>query len=152
MTIQEAIDRIDALKPNRFSFEEKVAWLSNVDGQIWMEIMLTHEHPPVPRCRPKPADDDDWGPQPDPAPSPFDEHGHFIGYTNATEPDEELLVKAPYADDIYVYYLACQIDLGNAEIVKYNNDKTLYNNALQAFADYWNRTHVPLQKVRGFRL
>ena len=127
MTIQEAIDRVDILKPNHFTFEDKVKWLSQLDGQIYSDIILAHE-----KAEGTPDS--------------------FAGYDNDTWPDVELLVPFPYSDDIYVYYLAAQIDLGNAEISKYNNDKTLYNTALQTYQNYYNRNHMPVQRVRDFRL
>lgn len=43
MTIKEAIDRADELKPNQFSEELKLAWLNNLDAQIHDEIIKTHE-------------------------------------------------------------------------------------------------------------
>ena len=43
MTIQEAINKIDTLKPNSYSNADKIAWLSNLDGIIKEEIIDTHE-------------------------------------------------------------------------------------------------------------
>lgn len=43
MTIKEAIDRADDLKPNQFSEELKLAWLNNLDAQIHDDIIKTHE-------------------------------------------------------------------------------------------------------------
>ena len=124
MTIQEAIDRVDMIKPNQFSFDQKLAWLSELDGLVFKELILTHEN----------AVDPD-----------------YIGYDAATPTDTQLLVPFPYTD-VYFFYLCSQIDLGNAEIAKYNNSKTLYNNAYQTLVDYWNRTHMPMGLVTHFKL
>ena len=43
MTIQEAIEVIDTLKPNMFPEHQKVAWLNDLDGLVWREVVLTHE-------------------------------------------------------------------------------------------------------------
>ena len=43
MTIIEAINRIDTLKPNTYSQETKVYWLSKLDGIIFDKIIKTHE-------------------------------------------------------------------------------------------------------------
>ena len=43
MTIIEAINRIDALKPNNCSQDMKVQWLSQLDGIIKEKIIDTHE-------------------------------------------------------------------------------------------------------------
>lgn len=56
-----------------------------------------------------------------------------------------LLVPSPYDYDIYINYLHSQIDRQNGEIDRYNVSAALYNEAHQRFADYWNRTHRPIQ-------
>lgn len=114
MTVQEAIDRVDKLRPNQYDTETKTRWLSNLDGMIFREVIITHEHP---HCT------------------------HFNGHSC---PDDELLVKEPYAGDIYNFYLQMQIDKENAEYKRYNQSVTMYNNAYQTFQDWYNRTHRPL--------
>ena len=94
MTIREALNGIDGLKPNTYDESVKVAWLSALDMRIHQEIVLTHAH----------------------------EAGEesFSGYTEQTDEDTELLVEAPY-DELYLYYLESKIDYGNGEMGKYNN-------------------------------
>ena len=43
MQLLEAINKIDALKPNTYSPDEKIWWLSELDGMIKKEIIDTHE-------------------------------------------------------------------------------------------------------------
>lgn len=43
MTRMEAINRIDAVKPNVYGQEEKLRWLSVLDGIVKKEIIDTHE-------------------------------------------------------------------------------------------------------------
>lgn len=43
MTIQEAIGRIDSLMHNTYSDHDKRKWLSNVDGQIKLQLVDTHD-------------------------------------------------------------------------------------------------------------
>ena len=43
MTIIEAINRIDELKPNSYTYLEKIGWLSKLDGTIKKNIIDTHE-------------------------------------------------------------------------------------------------------------
>lgn len=118
MKLNEAISRIDELKPNGFSYDTKIRWLSELDGKVKAEIIDTHEG--------------------------F-EKIKFSGYT---EPDLSqyytLLIPYPY-DDVYIKWLEAQIDYANGEIAKYNNSITLFNTAIAAFANYYNRTHMPLQ-------
>lgn len=124
MTIQEAIDRIDILKPNKFQMWQKVAWLSGLDTMVWKEIYLNHE-PGEPVC--------------------------FDGYDQDTDPATVLLVPEPYID-IYQHYMATQMDIANAESGKYAQDMLLFNNAWTTLGDYWTRTHMPVQQVCQFRL
>ena len=39
MTINEAIARVDALKPNTYDDKTKTRWLSDLDGRLSMEVM-----------------------------------------------------------------------------------------------------------------
>ena len=43
MTVQEAISQADALCPNRYSMEDKVRWLNEVDAKIAKEILPRYE-------------------------------------------------------------------------------------------------------------
>lgn len=125
MTIQEAIDRIDMLKPNKFPDRQKIAWLSDLDGMVAREVLMTHEGMP--------------------------EGFAFCGYGQDTEYDTVLLVPEPYVD-IYQHYMATQMDIANAESGKYSQDMLLFNNAWTTFGDYWTRTHMPVQQVCQYRL
>lgn len=113
MTIREILDTVDRLKPNQYSTEDKIDWLSVLDGLIYIEVFATHEDSPV---------------------------DVFTGY-EVSDQDESLLVPEPYAYDIYLYYLEARIDQENNEIVKYNQTISLYNAAYLRFLDYWNRGH-----------
>ena len=121
MTLLEAINRIDVLKPNGYSQAEKIQWLSTLDGIIKREIIDTHEG---------------------------GEGVTFNGYTEETSLTTELLVPAPY-DDVYLRYLEMQIDYANGEYGKYNNSMSMYDTAYSNFQRYYNRTHMP--KGRKFK-
>lgn len=121
MTIMEAIYRIDAVKPNSYSQSEKIKWLSSLDGVVKEEIIDTHEG---------------------------GEGVSFDGYNENSDLAITLLVPAPY-DDIYLRWLESQIDYANGEYGKYNNSIAMYNTAYVAFANHYNRTHMP--KGRKFK-
>ena len=40
----------------------------------------------------------------------------------------------------------CDIDFANGDYGRYNNDMVMYNTDLQAYTDWYNRKHMPLQK------
>lgn len=122
MTIIEAIDRIDSLKPNNYTQEDKVKWLSTLDGVIKTEIIDTHEGA---------------------------ESVSFNGYDADAALDTILLVPAPY-DDIYVKWLEAQIDYANGETAKFNNSIVMYNTAYSTLERHYNRTHMPISKSMKF--
>lgn len=124
MTIEQAVTMVDRMRPNQYDHETKVRWLSKLDGMVWLEVLCTHA------CNPVKV---------------------FRGYDDAL-PDTPLLVPEPYADDVYNYYLQTQIDKENGEIAKYNQTMALFNSAYKTFADWYNRTHLPLPPRSQFRL
>lgn len=118
MTIMEAINRIDSVKPNSYSQSEKVKWLSTLDGIVKKEIIDVHEGA---------------------------EGVTFNGYTDDTLLTTELLIPAPY-DEVYLFWLESKIDYWTGEISKYNNSISMYNGALAAYEKYYNREHMPKGK------
>ena len=116
MTIEQAIAKIDSLKPNTYTEMDKLEWLNELDGRIKAEIVDTHED--------------------------ADEVSYF-GYNEDTDLEmTTLIVPSPY-DDIYIKWLESKIDYANAEYAKYNNSSTAFNNAYSAFERYYNRQHMP---------
>lgn len=115
MTIIDAISRADRLKPNTYSQQDKVNWLSTLDGIVKKEIIDTHEG---------------------------GEDVRFEGYNDDTTLTTELLIPAPY-DEVYIRYLEMQIDYANGEYGKYNNSAAAYNTAFSAYEKYYNREHTP---------
>lgn len=118
MTISEAINKIDSLKPNGYSQTDKISWLSLADGMIKNNIIDTHEG---------------------------GEDVTFNGYNDDTPLDTELIVKAPY-DELYISFLASKIDFFNGEFVRYNNNIVRFNDTMTAYGNHYNRTHMPKGK------
>lgn len=114
MRVQEAINRIDSLKANGYTDAEKIAWLSELDGKIYNEIVSTHEDAAI---------------------------NAFEGYTDG-DTGKELIVGSPY-EDIYVRWLEACIDYANSEYGKYNNSMSMFNAKMAEFERYYNRTHMP---------
>lgn len=115
MTINEAVHRIDNIKPNTYSMPEKIKWLSTLDGIIKKQIIDTHRN-----------------------------GGSIVfnEYTEETDLKTQLLVPAPY-DDIYLFYLESKIDYWNGEVKKYNNSNAMFIEAYDEFAKYYNRMNMP---------
>ena len=123
MKIIEAINRIDSLKHNTYSNNEKLAWLSRMDSMVKRLIIDTHEG---------------------------GEGITFTGYDDRTDLNTELLVPAPF-DEMYLRWLEAQIDYTNGEYDKYNNAILMYQAAYDGYANYYNRNHMPKgQKMKFF--
>ena len=120
MTLIEAIQRIDALKPNTYSQTDKIRWLSTVDSTV-KQIIDRHEG---------------------------GEDVVFEPYTEETPQGQILLVPAPF-DDVYLYWIAAQIDFWDREMGMYNNNMTMYTSALNEFERHYRRSHMP--KERKFK-
>ena len=43
MKARDIIERLDLLEPNDFSPEQKLHWLTTLDGKVWREVIRTHE-------------------------------------------------------------------------------------------------------------
>lgn len=121
MTVKECIDQVDNIKPNQYSTEDKVRWLSFLDGMIIQDVLKTHE-------------------------GYNGEYDEFEGYF-ADRTGVKLIVDKPY-DALYEAYLKMKIDEENGETARYNNSATMYNSYLSAFKKHYNKTHMPLQKNR----
>lgn len=115
MTINEAISRADRACHNTIPQPEKIYWLSELDGIIKLEIIDTHEG---------------------------GEAVEYKGYTEDTPLDTVLIVPEPWSG-LYIKYLEMRIAYAHAEYDKYNNATLAYNNAYEAFAKWYNRTHMP---------
>ena len=114
MTLFEIIEQVDKTKPNNYSREDKIKWLSDLDCAIKTEIIDTHEGEAL----------------------------SFAGYDADTPGNTELLVPSPY-DVVYIAWLESRIDYTNGEINKYNNSNAVFLTAYSAFERYYNRTHMP---------
>ena len=120
MKAMDIIDRVDLMEPNDYSPEQKLHWLSTLDGQVFTEVILTHEGGKL-------------GPMPE--------------YTTG---QEQLLVDRPYGEDMYYYYLQAMIAAENAENARYTKRMTQFNSAYQSFVNWYNRTHRPLSSGKQF--
>lgn len=122
MKIIDAITRLDALKFNTYTQDDKVQWLSRLDSMVKKQIIDTHEAA---------------------------EALSFSEYTADTPTDTVLLVPAPY-DEVYLRWMEAQIDYHNGEYDKYNNAIIMFNTAFEAYQKHYNSAHKPVQRGRRF--
>lgn len=121
MTIIEAINRTDNIKPNIYDQVTKIGWLSQLEWKIKM-LMDTFQG---------------------------NDAAHFHGYDATTDLETNLLVSAPH-DLIYLRWLEAQIDVSNGEIDRYNVSIMLFNTEYQAFANDYSRNHLSRRTGKRF--
>jgi hypothetical protein len=122
MTIAEVISQVGALKPNTYTPEDKIGWLSSLDARVKSQIIDAHV------CN---------------------EPIYFYGYDSIADQETELLVPAPY-DEMYLRWLEAMIDYHNSEDDRYNNAIMLFNNAYDGYKKHYTRTHTPLSHGKQF--
>ena len=125
MTLQEALDLTDEMKPNLMSRKLKVKYIQELEQLIHAEVLLKHMHRPDQREKPE--------------------------YSEDTDPGTAMLVPDPYSM-VYVYWLMSKIDLVNQEDARYNNDRMQFENAYMTMCDWWNRTYMPIPRRREIRI
>ena len=116
MTYRDVIRRADEEKPNAFSDQTKMAWVSALDGRLAANIFLMDVE-----CIRK------------------------LKRECTSELDEELLVTWPH-DDLYVFWLEAMIDRANGEDDRYQNSMQLYNAAYSDFVTWFARSYEPAQR------
>ena len=122
MTIAEVISKVDALKPNTYTPEDKVDWLSNLDARVKSKIIDAHES---------------------------NEPVEFHGYDSLLDQETVLLAPAPY-DEMYLRWLEAMIDYYNSDDDRYNNAIILFNNSYEDYKKHYTRTHMPISKGSRF--
>lgn len=120
MKAMDIIDRVDMLEPNNFSPEQKLRWLSTLDGKVFCEVILTHEG------------------------------GKLDALPDYQTGQEQLLIPRPYGEDIYHNYLMAMMDAENNETQRYNRRITMFNALYQEFTNWYNRNHMPISTKKQF--
>lgn len=126
MRIIECIDTVDGLKPNQYTKEDKLKWLSTLDANIHEDILKTHERNPD-----------------------EEEIAEFIPYA-VDDMEKVLIAPFPY-DELYVAYLKMKIDEENGEIARYNNSAILFNSYMDNYAKFYNKHHRPISN-KNFKM
>lgn len=125
MTIQEALDQLDEMKPNMMSRRLKVKYLTEIEQLIYDEIVQKHVQAEEPAGKPV--------------------------YTEDIDPGTVLIIPDPYSS-VYLYWLMTKVDIQNQEDARYNIDRQHFENAYDTMSDWYTREHMPKQITREFRL
>ena len=125
MTIIQAVNEVDNLKPNMYELSDKIKWLSRLDRRIFEQIILTHE-----------LSEEEQEPY-------LNDDGELVfeGY-DENDQDKELIVHEPY-DELYTHWLSAQIDWNNREFIGFNSSNAMFEATYGAFRNAFNQTHMP---------
>lgn len=113
MTILEAINQIDGLKPNTFGTRQKVLWLSQLEAIIKRQVIDAYEG---------------------------GEEIPFEGFDDNTDLNTVLIMTAPF-DMGYIYWLEAQIHYAYEELDMYNAAITMFNTSFREYKADYARSH-----------
>lgn len=137
MRIRDAIDRVDAVKPNTYPLDEKIRWLSYIDGIIKTDTIDCHEkrrhHPFIHKIDTEKPLEEQIQPE---------EREEINTFYTSEDMGKKLLAPYPY-DELYVAYLKMKIDEENGETQRYNNTATMFNSYYSDYIQAYHRTHKP---------
>lgn len=117
MNVMEILAEVDMKYPNDVDPAHKWSWITTLEKQLLDECLLTHM---ISREEQQKAAE--------------------ISRMKDLDRDYEPLAQPPY-HEVYVHFLGMQIALVNTDTDQYDNEQTLYNNALLTFKNWFNRTH-----------
>ena len=124
MTIIQAIQEADNLRPNMFDVKDKINWLSRLDLRIKTEIFDRHVR------------------------NDGESEITFSGY-GPDDRDTELLVGEPWAE-MYVHWLEAQIDYYNAELDSFNASNAMFESVFSAWANDYHAKHAPKSARKSY--
>ena len=117
MTVQDILAEVDMKYPNDVETAHKWAWITQLEKMLLNECLLTHELTEQEK----------------------NQAAAIYAMENA-HGNYEPIAQPPY-QDIYIHYLGMQIALVNVDNDQYENEQTLYNNALLAYKNWFSRNH-----------
>ena len=112
MTIIQAIQQVDELKPNAYSIRQKILWLSQLESMVQRLVIDAHEGG----------------------------SGSFAGFTDRTDTGTELAMPSPF-DMAYLYWLEAQIHYANEDIDLYNRAIVMFNGVFGEYKADYKRSH-----------
>ena len=121
MKVNEAMARIDGLRPNTIDEQTKRVWLTCVDQYVYREIISVRQGA---------------------------EGKTFVPY-GEDDGERDLLVPPPY-DELYVFYLEGMIYYATRELDKMSGSMALYNQAMNDYKNKYfsERGQLPLPPTR----
>ena len=117
ITLNEAIAYFNSQCPNQHSRDEKVNWISEIDGIVFENIIKDRENAPI---------------------------SEFTPYNSAADGSRELLVPFMFRD-LYRYYIEKNVAYANREINSYNNARNMFLSCYENYFAWYNRNNKTLK-------
>lgn len=117
MNVMEILAEVDLKYPNDVDISQKWSWITTLEKMLLDECLMTHELSEEERIR-----------------------AEEIRRLKDVGRDYKPVAQPPY-HEVYVHYISMQIALVNVDTEQYENESTLYNNALLTYKKWFNRTH-----------
>ena len=117
MTVIEAINEVNRLKPNMYETPAKIHWLFRLELRIWHNIYDRHHY--------------NEGEEEIPQPS-------FGNFTEETE----LQVGEPWSE-MYIHWLEAQIDYNNLEYDGFNASNAMFESVYGSYRNAYHQCHRP---------
>lgn len=114
MTIIQAIQRVDSLKPNTYSTRQKILWLSQLESMVKTLVIDAHAG---------------------------GEAVAFSGFSENTDPGTALFMEEPF-DMAYLYWLEAQIHYANEDLSMYNGAMGMFHSVFGTFKAHYKHTHT----------
>ena len=114
MTVIQAVQQVDALRPNTYSTRQKIVWLSQLEAMVKTLVIDAHA----------------GGGQ-----------GAFSGFSADTPPETELFMEAPF-DMAYLYWLEAQIHYANEDLDMYNGAMSMFHSVFGTYKAHYKQTHT----------
>ncbi len=121
-TVLQILQAVDHYWNNSFSLEEKLHWLSTLDGQIYREILMAH---------------DPWS-------------SSFKAYGGQEAQERTLLVPEPFAQALYLPWMESRMAWLRGETERFNNAVRMFQGAYTDFARWYHRNHSCRPTVRKY--
>lgn len=151
MTLQEALDITDEMKPNMMSRKLKAKYLTEIEQLIFHEIVMKHYPEGYKPPRGFIPGLDPLAREPAEAAAEEQTRPEAPAYKEDSDPGTVLVIPDPYSM-VYIYWLMSKIDIQNQEDARYNIDRAHFENAYETMSDWYTREHMPVQMTREFRL
>ena len=141
MTPNKVIEKIDRLKPNSYSEEDKMGWINELDGMVKRLVFQWDDEY---KCAGMPAHCKDlfvWSMEQN---ITEEEYNDLIEkakpYEYPKDMNKELLIPFPF-DDTYALYLEAKIDYYNREYGNYNNSAMMFEAQFNEYKKAYIREH-----------